>query len=117
MSGACGQKRVWPGGDKVLSVAAATVGWSLFPDGTARIPEPPREPQLLKAGGGLPVQELAAAFSRALSRSGLSQLDFATRLRPQLNSKSTPFFPPPGPPPPAPGCNRAHRVAGPLTNA
>lgn len=32
VSGARGQKRVWPGGDKVLSVAAATVGWSLFPD-------------------------------------------------------------------------------------
>lgn len=75
------------------------LGGLCSPPGTAPIPEPPREPQLLQACGGLPVQELAAAFSRAVSRSGLSQLDFATRLRPQLNSKSTPFFPLPGPRP------------------
>ena len=45
--GASGQERAWPGGDKVLSVADATVGWSPFAGTahtrTAPAPEPPRE--------------------------------------------------------------------------
>lgn len=42
--GAGGQKRAWLGGDNFLSVAAATVGWSVFP-GTPGPPPYPSRPE------------------------------------------------------------------------